>query len=240
MAAWATELGDRGDREQLRKVVAVLRWVIIPRVFRNAKTGREVIEFVADLEAHGVAVGEVIPALTLIDPKTDAAGRLRAMLANPDQMYAIPALRGLLDWIVNQRKRGEPNNGTRLPPPPDDLVHELGYFVASRRWPGLDQALGAVAVVLEKLSGKADPVFLRSVLTGLEYLLTETAYRVTDEGEGPIPYDWVPRCRERAARVVAQLARHGHRDHPTVKAWLEAIEADPLPEIRFVARTDSP
>ena len=70
--------------------------------------------------------------------------------------------------------------------------------------------------------------------TALEFLLTETEYKLSGSDDARIPYDEVPEFRVRAAKI-ARLLRESPKDcPPIIERWIEAAHNDPLPEVRQV------
>ena len=106
-------------------------------------------------------------------------------------------------------------------------------IVATRRQPGLLQALGTVAWVLENCPDTtADGHFLDSIVVALEYLRVETEYRSFGSESDRIPYSEVPEYREKAARIASLLQKTPAAETETVRQWLAAALNDPLPEVR--------
>lgn len=223
---------DPPFQSRVEHILDVLRWVVIPRITSPSPVADQVLGFVGDIERSGVPVGTVLPALLLLRPDDETAVRLRHDLASAETDRYLSALRGLIYWLENQLSPQRPEGAPQLPPLPLGLLQELGTIIAWRRQPGLLHALDAVMTILLHFPETVDEQFRRSLGIGLEYLLTETTYRVVEGEGGSIPYDEVPNYRARAAQVAASLHAGFGETLPVIERWLEAARADPLPEVR--------
>jgi hypothetical protein len=225
-------LADEPFRARVEGVLNVLRWIIVPRTSPGSETAGQILALVADFERQGMPVEAVLPALLLLHPDDGTALRLRQALASVETGRYLSALRGLIYWLENQRSPQRPSGAPQLPPPPPELLQGLGTIIARRRQPGLLHALDATAAIFRYLPETTDLQFRQSVAIGLEYLLGETAYRVTEDEEAGILYAEVPNVRARAAEVAVLLRARFDEVIPAVDRWIEATRTDPLPEVR--------
>ncbi|HEX5271549.1 MAG TPA: hypothetical protein VFW33_13725, partial [Gemmataceae bacterium] len=185
----------------------------------------------ADLEQHGMPVEAALPALLLLRNE-QILPRLRRALASSNTGRYVGALRGVLYWVEGHHLPRKGKAHPRLPPVPYDLLHEVGMIVAGRRQPGLLPALEVTEAVLDHSPEAADERFRLSVVVGLEYLLTEAAYRAAEDPDPRVPYDDVPECRRRAARIASLFRSLFDDDSAVVAQWIDAGRGDPLPEVR--------
>jgi hypothetical protein len=120
-----------------------------------------------------------------------------------------------------------------------DLIQELGSIIAGRRQPGLWYALDAARNILRDHPDAVDDRFKRSVLTGLDYLLPEAAYRAWGGEQDRIPYDRVPDYRARAAEIALILSRETGYQSDVTRQWLYEATNDPLPGVRRAVSAQS-
>ena len=93
-------------------------------------------------------------------------------------------------------------------------------IVATRRQPGLLEALGTVAWMLENCPDTpADDHFLDSIVVALEYLRVETEYRSFGSESDRIPYSDVPEYRKKAARIALLLQETPVAEREAVRQW---------------------
>ena len=131
---------------------------------------------------------------------------------------------GLHSWL--KASNGE---DLQIPSPPDDLVRELGVVIATRRKESLDEALQVAKWVFDEGKESHRDLLCQLVLHGLGYLVEELRYdRDHDEHD-----DDVPSLRWRSAQLAVSLSRYGFEKHPTVVRWIQTIQNDPLPEVRY-------
>ena len=218
---------------QERASAVVERLVVIPRIQNDVETIAVVSTLVVDIGKHGLPVAAVLPAMQTIQPARNVASDIRRALASHEPDVYTSALKGLLNWLTIHRAGRNSPEATTLPEPPADLLRELGMIVATRRQPGLLEALGAAAWVLENFPDIAtDSHFLDSIVVALEYLLVETEYRLSGSEDDRVPYSEVPDYREKAARIASLLQKTTAATTETVRQWIEAARNDPLPEVR--------
>jgi hypothetical protein len=210
-----------------------MRVVIIPRMSRRQSLVGAVMGLIAEVKSAGLPVGAVLPATLILrrDSLDEVVSGLRQEFANPGVEYYLSALRGIVYWVqlsTGSRRRRR----TRLPGVPADLLREISMAVALRRTESLRLSLDFAYNVLLQLQANADPQFVRNLLIGLDYLLTETAYRETAEPSARYRYEEIPDIRYQAARLAKCLHRYGYATEPVIQRWFEAAAADPLPEVR--------
>jgi len=231
--------GDSAFDERMTAVLDVLRYIVIPRLPSVSPAADKVLNLVADMEQYGTAVEAVLPALLLLRQDPEAAPRLRRGLASADRARYVSALRGLIHWLEYQPPLGGQGEALALPPPPQDLLHELGGIIAGRRQPDLIYALDAAGAILKQSNDTIDEQFRQSLVIGLEYLFSETAYRSAEDPGERIPYDEVPIYRAKSAHIATLLHSKFHETAASIQKWIETAKSDPLPEVREVARAAS-
>ncbi|MCY2995669.1 MAG: hypothetical protein NTY19_48655 [Planctomycetota bacterium] len=230
---WWRALGQTSYREGASEMLDVLRLVVIPRIQDDAETIEVVSNLVQDFAKHGLPVAAVLPAMQAIQPGRDVAPEMRRALASHEPDVYSSALRGLVHWMEILHAGRSSSAAMSLPEPPRDLLRELGMIIATRRQPGLLQALDAVAWVLQDCPDTIDDGhLLDSIVVALEYLWGETKYRSFGSESDRIPYSEVPVCREKAARIAALLQKTRAAEAETVQQWIAAASDDPLPEVR--------
>lgn len=230
--AWMQSFGQVSYRECASIIVDVLRYVVIPRIQNDADMIVDVANLIDDFSKHGVPHAALLPALQILQPDRDVAPEMRRALASHEPDVYCSALNGLVHWLQLRRNARKIASGTTFPELPTDLLRELGMIVATRRQPGLLEALNTVAWVLQNCPEVVDPHFLDSVFVMLQYLWTETKYRDFGSDSDRIPYSEVPEYRERAVRIASLLRKTTAAKTDEVHQWLAVAVDDPLPEIR--------
>lgn len=230
---WMGEFGKTPYPECLPTMLDVLRYVIIPRIQDDAETIAVVSTLVDDFANRGLPVAAVLPALQTIRPSRDVAPEMRRALASHESHVYSSALEGLVHWLEIRHVMRPSSRAMIVPEVPGDLLRELGMIVATRRQPGLLEALGTVARVLQNCpETTADEHFLDSIVVALECLWVETEYRSFGRESDRIPYSDVPECRKKAARIASLLQKTPAGETETVRQWIAAALNDPLPEVR--------
>ena len=179
-----------------------------------------------------------IPAFGLIagltkmlpDRRNDLVMLMRKGLVSDDLRFSMDASAGLILWLRESTK-----SPTDLQPPSDDLLREIGMAIATRRNGLLHQALS----IAEWIICNGQPSQMNEIrdltVQGLGYLLEELRYdRLADTDTD----EDVPLMRLGCARVAVALAKAGAQE-PAVTGWIDAIDDDPLPEVRHAKRLES-
>ena len=166
---------------------------------------------------------------------------MRVGLASDNSDIAVKATIGLLSWLEEARC-----STITIPAPPEDLVHEIGVIVATRRKASLEQALVVAKWIFDDGNQDQQNSVREMVLRGFSYLYEELRYDANsvralewEPETNPVARnDWeTPRLRWRCVQLAASMANSGIKDAPIVNRWLTAAETDPLPETRQIAST---
>ena len=168
-------------------------------------------------------IGGLIRALP--DRLDELATMMRTGLVSDDVSFAAAAGDGLYVWIEEST---EP--ASRLPPPPDDLIREVGIAIATRRKEMLEWALRIATLIFAKGSQPQRDTIHSLAVDGLNYLAGELRYDLQHDQERE-DID-IPKLRWRCAQLAATMAEHLREQNPAVTRWLKVIEEDPLPEVR--------
>ena len=119
---------------------------------------------------------------------------------------------------------------SEIQPPPDDLVREIGFMIATRRKVCLGHALQIAKWVFDQGSDVQKAAIRDLVLQGLGYLVEELRYDSELDRDDNID---VPLLRWRSAQLASSMANDGFENAPAVSRWLEIMKEDPLPEVRY-------
>ena len=160
----------------------------------------------------------------------DIAIALRVGMTSDDGELATNAMSGLYIWL-----RAASDSESRILPPPDDLVREVGIAIASRRSTAIVPALQVAKWIFHEGQASHKESIRQLVEDGLTYLVEELRY--DRKHENP---DDVPRKRLYCVELAAEMARDGQNESPAVTKWLEAATEDPLPEVRKSVGRNSP
>ena len=215
-------LGDH--TAQVTKLIAeAIFWMIgeiTPPEYVRAQILTKMQELVArDLPAYDLAAG-----LVRTNPeRADAiATLLRVGITSNDDEMAANAVSGIHHWL---EAASDPRAET--PDPPEDLVREIGFAIASRRNTVIVAAMQLAAWIFEN-GQDADKQAIKNLAShGLRYLGQELQY--DREHEKP---DEIPEKRLYCVELAVAMANSGIDDDPAVTHWLETAKEDPLPEVR--------
>ncbi len=204
---------------------------ILPEVLISNSVGERLFGKLKKLTDSGTPGFELILGLVKTIPECfdDLLNWLRMGLVSHDQALASSAISGLRSWLM-----ASVDTESSFRSPPDDLLREVGYMVASRRIPALPEALQLSKWVFDRGTPSQREIITSPALHGLNYLAKELKYdREHDED-----YDLdLPLLRWRCAQLAQSMAQHGFKDEPTIDRWLKLGEVDPLPEVRYAVTT---
>ena len=150
---------------------------------------------------------------------------MRTGLSSDSHALAEGTAVGLYHWLTTSAEAD-----SRTPPPPDDLVREIGVIIATRRKISLGLALQIAKWVFNEGSDTQREAIRDLVLQGLGSLVEELRYDREHTQDDNID---VPLLRWRSTQLAQSIAAHGSENAPAVTRWLEIVENDPLPEVRY-------
>ena len=153
---------------------------------------------------------------------------MRMGLVSDNINLAKGATAGFYHWLTTSAEIA-----SEIQPPPDDLVREIGFMIATRRKVCLGQALQIAKWVFDQGSDVQKAAIRDLVLQGLGYLVEELRYDRAHDRDDNID---VPLLRWHSAQLALSVAAHGFEDAPAVSRWLEIVKDDPLPEVRYANR----
>ena len=151
-------------------------------------------------------------------------------LASDKENVSVSAVIGLRHWAIMSA-----NTPSTIPPPPCELIHEIGIIIANRRKASLDPALQFAKWVFDKGNDEQKDAIRTLALQGLGYLAEDLRYDREDHD----PDDDVPLLRLRSAQLAQSMSKHGLISASTISRWLEIAKSDPLPELRYAKLADS-
>ena len=211
-------------RWTLQEMASILTEVVIP----EPVAGR-LYDKLRGLTDSGISGFELIHGLikAIPDRFDDFVTWLRMGLASDHNALAKSAVAGLHFWLVAPADTQEV-----LQSPPEDLLREVGFIIASRRSAALPQALQlATWVFSEGLSDQRSTIS-DSVTQGLGYLAEELKYERARASEDNIDR---PLLRLLCVELAQVMAQKGFREEATIELWLQIGKEDPLPEVRYAA-----
>ena len=156
------------------------------------------------------------------DHTREVATALRIGVTSDDYQLATNAVSGMHRWL---EAASDPES--KVLPPPDDLVREIGIAIASRRNTVITTSLQSAAWIFDNGQDSHKEILQPLVEDGLRYLAQELRY--DRKHEAP---DEVPIKRLYCATLAAAMAKSGLGESPVVAHWLEIAKDDPLPEVR--------
>ena len=190
--------------------------------------GERIYEKIKRLDESRTPGFELIHGLirTIPDQSEELLTWLRMGLASDDDDLTRSAMLGLHSWLAASASLEEASPN----PPPDDILREVGFMIASRRSAALPHALQLAKWVFDH--GTPDYRERIGVLAmhGLTYLAEELRY---DRDRDPEDDTDLPRLRWLCAELAQSMAHGGFSDEPGVDVWLNLGKGDPLPEVRY-------
>jgi hypothetical protein len=135
------------------------------------------------------------------------------------------ALIGLEHWLKSYS-----DSGNDVPVPPDHLINEIGMMIATRRKELLLQALFTARWIFNDGSETYHKIVDSWILYGLDLLHSELDY---DRNRDDEELDQVPELRWGCVNLALAMSKSGYGEESPVKKWVESMEDDPLPEVRY-------
>ena len=214
------------ERERTRRALDGLPSVLAA-IHISESLGEKLFGKVQDLDQSKMPGFELIAGLVKAMPNRlgEFSMWMRTGLAAEDDTLAGGAAAGLYDWLTTSA-----DADSQTPPPPDDLVREIGVLIATRRTVPLGLALRIAEWVFDKGSGAQQEAIQDLALQGLGSLAEELRYDREHAQDDNID---VPLLRWRSTQLAHSMAAHGSENAPAVSRWLEMAEEDPLPEVRY-------
>ena len=135
--------------------------------------GERLYEKLRRLTDSGTPCFQLIHGLvkTIPDRFDELVTWLRMGLVSDDDALAESAMSGLRSWLT-----ASTGTETSLHPPPEDLLREVGFKIASRRSVALPQALQLAAWVFNEGTPEQRLTISSLVTQGLNYLAEELRY----------------------------------------------------------------
>jgi len=201
---------------------------ILEDVELTSPVGEILYEKLRNLTDSGIPGFEPIHGLVRIMPERldELATWLRMGLASGDDAMAASAMSSLLLWLTESV-----DSEKSLHPPPEDLLREVGFKIASRSSVALPQALQLATWVFREGTSENHQTVTSLVTQGLSYLAEELRYDREHQSEERS--EILPLLRLSCAQLAQAMAQSGLRDEPAVDVWLSLGKEDPLPEVRY-------
>ena len=150
----------------------------------------------------------------------DIVSHVRVGLASDDESEVYRSMRALESWLSESAD----GSLSRILPP-NDLVHEIGVVIATRRKAALTSALQAARWIFDDGTPSHQDLIGELAMQGLNYLVEELRYEREYDEELPL-------MRLLCVQLSVAMAKHGYGDEPAVTLWLKIGRNDPLPEVR--------
>ena len=216
-----------GYRAQVRAIAQVLPTVVQVIDSPDPAVGEKIFGKMRQLTDLQMPALDLCPTVVKLIPTRveDVATLLRIGLASNIEEEAASAAAGIRLWLSES---SDPEPIT--PPPPDDLVREIGLAIAYRRRTSLSGCLQAARWIFENGSESSKEIICGLATDGLRYLATELSYDRHHENPEDIPL-W----RLLTTELAVAMAKNAQDPDPVVAEWLEAAKEDPLPEVRNTA-----
>ena len=102
-------------------------------------------------------------------------------------------------------------------------------MIANRRKHSLNKALQLARWIFADGSSEQRDAIAQMTLDGLRYLIQELRYDRDHREEDEVD---VPLLRWGCAHLALAMSACGYAADPTIARWAQAVEDDPLPEVR--------
>ena len=201
---------------------------LISEIEPSASFAENLYRKVEMLHQRKIPAFELIADLVKLNParRSELAILLRDGLTSDDRTMASSAAFGLRRWLESTSQL--PTN-TELPP--DHIIKEIGFAIASRRTTATVASLMAAEFIFKHGNQEHKEAIRGSVEDGLGYLLEELSYDRQHDDPNEIP-----ELRLACVRVAINMLTGQTDPHPFVIAWIDAARHDPLPEVRFAVQ----
>ena len=227
------------DAAPIHDLLTLLRRVILPN-FPAAENDERTsaMALVDDIRQSGYSVLVALPLLLVVAPNRFAAiaQQMRTSINSTDREVASDGIVGLFWWCLYA------SSGT-VPKPPPDLLIEWANKIAFRRQPELLTAIIQMSILIDKAPDLLTVAVTEPLITGLEYLLTDTTLPPDRERAGlvgahtSIRIEERPDFRAESMRLAGSLHRYFESKSESAPdvllKWGGIAESDPLPEVRY-------
>ena len=216
---------DHQDIDRVRRAIFGLKSILLKVLIPEA-TATKLYEKIHKLKGSDTPGLELIAGIVRALPNRfdEIVLLVRTELTSDNSASAERAAWGLHFWL-----KAASDSTHELRPPPDDLVHEIGIIIATRRKVVLAQALQIAKWIFAEGNKDHRKIIGQLAVQGLGYLLNELRY--DREHQQDEDFD-VPLLRWDCTHLAIAMAEHGFGDDPTVARWLDNAKEDPLPEVR--------
>lgn len=217
------DLKHRTDaRNYLTAMGSLLMAVHLP-----VETATALLAAIHPLVANYPEVFHLYPGLcrSIPDQVEQAKFSLLQLLASDEESRARVATQILYKW-----SRGSRLLDKTLPPPPMDLVREIGAIIRVRRRATLLPALTFAIWIFKEGDEFWRGALVEDCLHGMRFLMNEADYDRSDSQ--PVTED-LPLLRCQCVRLAVVMSKNALcGDNPTIKQWLENAKDDPMAEVR--------
>ena len=220
---WRSAIEENSTKQLTQNVTEALP-PIIGEITVSQCLSDKIYEKMRQLTTNKLPAFALAAGLVRIAPERtpDVATLLRVGITSDDYRLATNAVSGIYQWL-----EAASDPVSKVPQPPDYLIHEIGIAIASRRNTVVTTALDLAAWIFTNGQESQKEVIQQLIEEGLRYLAQELRY--DREHENP---DEVPRQRLYCAKLAVAMAKCGLDKNPAVVPWLETAKDDPLPEVR--------
>ena len=156
----------------------------------------------------------------LTTKRSEISTAFKKALASEKEDLVYNAVAAIQCWLCFAQRR-------IVDSPPNELVVEIGFAIATRRRAALDAALWIAKWIYEDGDERERATLRQLTVEGLAYLLRELDYSQMDLTNDEAVPDMRWKCVG-IARAMHELAY----DEPIIQEWLELAREDPLPEVR--------
>ena len=209
-------IAQEPTRRLLRGIASILHEDVIP-----GPLAERLYDKLKRLTDSGIPAFDLTPGLvkTLPDRLDDLVNWLRMGMVSENYELSANAMAGFRSWLTDSV-----DSVTPLPAPPEDILHEVGLIIASRRKASLANALQlAIWVFNEGTPAHQDAIGTLAV-TGLTYLAEELRYDREREHDEE---DDLPFLRWSCVQLAQSMARSNFAHAPAVAHWLSLGKGGP-------------
>ncbi len=201
---------------------------ILPKINLPSESVEKLYAKVMELNETGTPAFQLYAGLAKLCPSRieNIIESMRVNLVSDTIEKAEKALIGLEYWI-----KCATDSNKEVPNPPMGLIQEIGISIASRRKGILMRSLLTACWIFQEGTHEYREAIAKWILHGLDLLHVELDYGREFEDDNLL--NQVPELRWGCAHLAMAMSKGEYRDNPAVKKWLDILNNDPLPEVRY-------
>ena len=205
-------------RNAIHGATALLMHVDVPSEVVDALYLKHQKLFDAGVFAMSLLVG--LRRLASHEEASEIAITFRKGLASENESLVFDTAHALQAWLYFAQR-------DMVDSPPNDLIREIGFTIATRRSGAIAPALWLARWIYEHGRRREQEALHQLTIEGLGFLIHQLDYSNTDFED----VETVPDLRWKCVAIARAMHDRGYED-PIIQDWLMVAREDPLPEVR--------